>query len=201
MRTPSWHVAYGRAYVEWAAPVYGALSTAAASRLEHLRRSAVWLVVSGGGSSDAAALLIGELPAAFRLAAAAARFSVDLAAAAAVFPERAALHAALSVGDAASAAARAVVAQFRLVVPDLGGFVGPRAIDTAKLRPVRSQWRSTVRRATHAATACAIADAGPTALALLGGARVEPAWRREVAMHVAVRDASSGHLVHVLADE
>ena len=195
------YVAYGRAYVEWAAPVYGALSTAAASRLEHLRRSAVSLVVGGGGGSDAAALLIGELPAALRLAAAAARFAVDLAAAAAVFPERAVLHAALSVGDAASAAVRAAVAQFGLVVPDLCGLVGPRVVDATRLRRVRAQWRSAVRRAAHAAAARAVADTGPTALALLGGARIDPAWRREFVMQAAVRDAPSGYLVHVLADE
>ena len=85
------YVAYGRAYVEWAAPVYGALSAAAASRLKRLRRSAVSLLVGDGGSDggDAVSMLLGELPSALRLATAAARYAVDLVAAAAVFPQRA----------------------------------------------------------------------------------------------------------------
>ena len=50
-------------------------------------------------------------------------------------------------------------------------------------------------------TARAVADTGQTALALLGGARIDPAWRREFVMQAAVRDAPSGFLVHVRADE
>ena len=197
------YVAYGRAYVEWAAPAYGALAAAAASRLERLRRSTVSLLVGDGGGDGggAVSMLLGELPSALRLATVAARYAVDLAAAAAVFPQRAALHAALGVGDSASAAARTAVVQFGLVVPDFCGFVGQRAVDTARLRRVRTKWRTDVRRAAHAAAARAVVATGPTALALLGGTRDTPAWRREFVMHAAVRDAPSDYLLRVLADE
>ena len=77
-------------------------------------------------------MLLGELPSSLRLAAAAARYAVDLAAAAAAFSQQAAPHAALGVSDSASAAARAAVVQFGLVVPDLCGFVGPRAIASTR---------------------------------------------------------------------
>ena len=193
------YVAYGRAYVEWAAPVYGVLSAAARGHLERLHESAMRLVAGVGG--DSATFLLGELPVASRCVAAAARFAFDLATVAAAFPRRAAVQAALGGAGSVGAAIGDAVAACALAVPDVVGFVGRRAVDVAQLRRVRATWRTAVRRAVQAAARNALLAASPSAHALVGQAPVEAAWRREFVLHATVQDAPSTLLLRVLADE
>jgi precorrin-4 methylase len=80
------YVAYGRAHVEWAAPVYGALSAAARGQLERLHDATMALAAEVGG--DVATFLLGEMLVAPCYAAAAVRFAFDLATAAEAFSRR-----------------------------------------------------------------------------------------------------------------
>ena len=196
------YVAYGRAYVEWAAPVYGVLSAAARGQLARLHDSAMALVAGVGG--DVATFLLGEMPVAARCGAAAARFAFDIAAASAAFPPRAAMYAALArdcgAGGVGAAVADAAAA-LGLAAPDLGGIVGPRALDAGRFRRARSSWRLAVRRSARGAAYQAALAASASARALVGQAPVEATWRRSFVLQAAVRDAPSALLLRVLADE
>ena len=143
------------------------------------------LVAGVGG--DVATFLLGEMPVAARCGAAAARFAFDIAAASAAFPPRAAMYAALArdcgAGGVGTAVADAAAA-LGLAAPDLGGIVGPRALDAGRFRRARSSWRLAVRRSARGAAYQAALAASASARALVAQAPVEATWRRSFVLRL-----------------
>ena len=85
------YVSYGRAYIEWAAAVFGPLSSGYLRKLRQLYHYALFLV-TGVKNDFIAGRLVGELPDDVRRLMLRARFAFDLVATAEIFPERKLLY-------------------------------------------------------------------------------------------------------------
>ena len=85
------YVSYGRAYIEWAAAVFGSLFNGSLRKLRQLYHYALFLG-TGVKNDLIAGRLVSELPDVVRRLMLRARFAFDLAATAEIFPERKLLY-------------------------------------------------------------------------------------------------------------
>ena len=183
------HCAYSRAYVEWAAAIFVALSPSVARGLEALQddflRLAAGPALVDAHPSALRSLLGCPLPVGRRLSVARARFAFDLVVIGRRFPARAAICAALERdGGSCSWSPRAAIDGLALALPR------SEAREQEALQIERRAWRSELQKAALQATAESDGETSPPQMRLLLEFAPSSAWVRSVVLPSSACDAA-----------